>query len=326
MNLLDSSDFRVAFYIGNFPIYWYAIFIFLGIIISSIGTWYTAKLKKVSTKPLENVLFIVIPAAIVGARIWYIVGDIGQFDTFWSLFDLRKGGIAIEGALMGSILAGYFWFRWQAPKYNMRVIQYFDVILPNILFGQILGRWGNFFNQEVLGYPSNLWNWLPPFIRDHLHLVSESSSVVRTPLFLIEGFFNFWILMFIFFVLPKLNWLKIDGYAGASYLIGYGVLRAILENFRYEKYIMTFFGVKWIRLSVLTSIIFIGVGVGIIIYKTHQFLTFNLNSKFRKNFLRNAVTWKFDWIKENTLQVDVKKLNCFQDIPNLNSLKSKVKS
>ncbi|WP_434414622.1 prolipoprotein diacylglyceryl transferase [symbiont of Argiope bruennichi] len=263
----DYDKWRTAFHLFGIPIYWYSIIFLFAIIFSFIGAIVTAKRKKIAVEPIENCVIIVIPCAIVCARLWYVIGDLKDFHSFWAIFDLRAGGIAIQGGVIGGLVSGYFYFRWQAPKYNHTIYDYFDCIVPNILIGQAIGRWGNFMNQEVLGWevPGGI-PWLPSWITDHLHIWDKDrDGVVRVPLFLIESFFNVLGWIFIMLIFPLFNKkYHFTGIQGGLYFLYYGVLRGILENFRYSDYVMN---IKGVPTSVILSIIFVISSIIYLIYR-----------------------------------------------------------
>lgn len=274
-------DFRIFFSIGNFHIYWYSFLIFVAFLTAYIFSILKAKLKQIPTAPVENFIFIVLPSSIIGARLWYVIGNLNQINSFWEIFILRNGGIAIEGGLVFGIISGCIWFYFQSKKYDVNYLKYADCIVPNILLAQAIGRWGNFFNQEVLGNISNDWNWLPSFIKDHLHLVNEDKTIVRTPLFLVESFFNLTGWMLLTFLLPYLNqkkqFLKNADIAFA-YLIYYGLLRSILEPFRSSEYIMK---VGPVPISIVLSIIFVVIGIVFIYLNQTNKLTKFLNKHLK---------------------------------------------
>lgn len=264
--MFRSSDFGI-FYLGSFAVHWYSIFVFLGIVAVMTASLLRAKfVYKISLEPIENFIFIALPVCLIGARLWYVLGDLQQFNSIWEVFDLWQGGLAIEGAVLAGLVAGFFWFRFASKYYETPLSVYFDVIVPNLLLAQAIGRWGNFFNQEILGpiAPSGLF-WLPEFIRDHLHYSLDPTGTVRHPLFLYESCLNLLGWGLIIFVLPKITKINLHqlGSSACCYLIWYGLIRFVLEFWRTDVNIMH---IGPIPFSTLISAWFFAFGVLIIFY------------------------------------------------------------
>lgn len=177
---LDSYEsgrpYSPAFVIASFPIQWYGIFYALGIIFAI--AFILAKLRfyhRVETTPFYIFIFIAIPCIIFGARAWsFIIGDSQIGTTAFFNFQTGFSGLAIQGAVIFTIIAGLIWFGivLSIPRYfanvpeqivfgSKRKIQtmprrvsmwvFADTIIPAVLIGQAIGRWGNFFNHEVYG-------------------------------------------------------------------------------------------------------------------------------------------------------------------------------
>src|SRR5690606_2166266 len=129
-----------------------------------------------------------VPSAIVGARLYYVVFSWANYkDNFWDVFKIWEGGIAIHGALIGAFIGGYFYIRHKG--YNFWRIA--DICAPSLIVGQMIGRWGNFMNQEAYGGPVS-----EEFLRNSLHLpnfIVEQmyiNELFRHPTFLYESLWN----------------------------------------------------------------------------------------------------------------------------------------
>jgi phosphatidylglycerol:prolipoprotein diacylglycerol transferase len=166
--------------------------------------------------------------------------------------------------VLGGILAGYLVLRYY--KVEMHFRRLVDMIVPNILIAQCIGRWGNFFNQEVYGecIPKSNVSWIPDFILDNMNggRIYCRTGYVATPLFLYEGILTLLGFILISIVIRKLYTKRVDGQLGAMYLIYYGAIRIIMEPMRNEAYIMKFFGD--VSQSVFMSALFIIAGISII--------------------------------------------------------------
>ena len=250
-----NSDCRVAFYIGSLPIMWYGIFVAIGFILAivlavvKLAAWY-----KIKTDPFFYFCLIGIPVSIFGARIWSCcIGD-AHWDSF---FDFQQGGLAIQGGVVLTVIAAliYFPLILRVNRYKVRDIKtdpenpqvrqismwvYFDAIVPCILAGQILGRWGNYFNQELYGQVISAsdigyMTWL----RDHLPYmyITQGSAAgnYAQPLFLYESCANIVGLIFIYVAMEFMPNLK-AGTIGATYFLWYGTVRMIMEPLRDNSY------------------------------------------------------------------------------------------
>ncbi|MDE5599411.1 MAG: prolipoprotein diacylglyceryl transferase [Ureaplasma sp.] len=316
------DPFRVAFNIGNFPIYWYAILTLIGYILA-IGI-YHAVLKwryKVNVEVGFYFVFAAIPCIFLGARIWSCIIETG-FENF---FNFREGGLAVQGGVLGGLIAAFIYFPiiLKFPKFHKRVVEngnvyiqkpsmwlYADAIIPVILIGQAIGRWGNFFNGEIFGQlvtenpnqPNSLW-WLKslmPGVYDHMISKNNSGGLILgalyQPLFLYESFFNIMLFLIIYLFIPFFKEIK-AGVISGSYFLGYGIIRMITESMRDNNF-------KNTETFIMNGIL-LGAGLIIIIY-----------TQFINNWLRNYKVWKI-FIDSNKNWVNKIKLN------NLNNKLSK---
>lgn len=270
---------------GSLQIRWYAVLIITGALLS----YYFARrvlIKDGYPKDIiENLFLIALPAGIIGARIWWCISYIGepQLPDFWSYFAIWDGGLAIQGGVIGGIAAGIWYLKKYRPQLNIAYV--LDAAVPQILIAQALGRWGNFFNQEVYGAcvtRESLW-FVPSFILDQMasgnggygaivgNGIACTGNLYGTPLFLYESVLNIlgWIL--ISFIIRKHWKTRISGYLTCLYLVWYGIVRLILEPMRNPQFIMTL-GDTGIPTSVFMSILFIigGFGLGYLFYALHK--------------------------------------------------------
>lgn len=206
---------------------------------------------------LENLFYVAFPAGIIGARIWYVIGNWerdGFNQNFSKIFQIWQGGLAIMGGAIFGTLAGVIFVVLRRKYLNYRWTA--DVIIPAILIAQAVGRWGNFFNQEVYGAVANVENWrfLSIAIRQQMTIGGQ----FRVPLFLIESLTNITgYLVIRYLVGQALKKWTIVGDQAASYPIWYGLTRFIMEPLRDPSYTMGMDN-KW---SWVWSIIFIAMGI-----------------------------------------------------------------
>ena len=189
--------------------------------------------KKFKKHGLIDTLFIVaFLAGVLGARLWYcIILEPGDYlkDPITIFTTMTDGGLAIQGGAIFGIGAGVAFMLLFRKYIDVRFMM--DVAVPTILLAQVIGRWGNFFNQEVYGAvvsESQLW-FLPRIVKNNMFI----EGAYRVPLFFIEGVINLFGYFFIRYFLGKVCKMHIGlGYQASFYLIWYGMVRACLEPLR----------------------------------------------------------------------------------------------
>lgn len=197
--------------------------------------------QKYKKHGLIDTLFVVaFLFGILGARLWYcIVLEPGYYfgnpdvPTFYFLYGIVDGGLAIQGGALLGIATGVAFVLIFRKYMDVRFVM--DVAIPTILIAQVMGRWGNFFNQEVYGAATtakSLW-FVPTIVRENMLINGE----YRIPLFFIEGCINLGGYFFIRYFLGKVCKFHVGlGYQAASYLIWYGMVRVVLEKLRDQEF------------------------------------------------------------------------------------------
>lgn len=201
---------------------------FYGLIMSLamlVGVWlacFLAKRKNIKSDDILLLALIVLPCAIVGARLYYCFFYEYNY-SFGELFNLRSGGLAIYGGVIGGII-GIVIFALIKRNWKLLLIL-MDICAPCLILGQAMGRWGNFFNQEAYGNlitnPSLQWFPFAVFI--------ENKNAWYQATFFYESLWNvvgFALLLLVYFKTKK------TGTTTAAYLIWYGIGRAIIEGYR----------------------------------------------------------------------------------------------
>ena len=142
---------RVAFSIGGIAIYWYGIMIAVGIMLAMVFAFRHCAEFGIDGDTMVDVIVVGVVMAIVCARIYYVAMSPIAYNSLWDVLDLRQGGIAIYGGVIGAIIFGGLACKWR----KIPVLPMFDLTAMGFLIGQCLGRWGNFFNQEAFGCNKN---------------------------------------------------------------------------------------------------------------------------------------------------------------------------
>ena len=151
---IDSFDINsVAFSIGSFEIAWYAIILTLGIVTAVAYTMWRAKQVGISYDDIIDYALFVVPSGIIGARVYYVLTSLEKYDSFWEMINIRNGGIAIYGAIIGGAIAVFVVSK--VKKIPFLVLA--DCCTPGIILAQSIGRWGNFANGEAFGYETDIF-------------------------------------------------------------------------------------------------------------------------------------------------------------------------
>lgn len=205
----------IAFSVFGFEIRWYGIFIAFAMLIASTFVLKKGKKMGISEDDLMDLVIWVLPSAVIGARIYYVMFyDLSFYlSQPMEILNFRAGGLAIHGGVIGGVLAGYL----VTKRKNMPFVKLADVVAPVLILGQAIGRWGNYFNGEAHGGPTNLpWGIMVDGVKVH-------------PTFLYESVLDFLIFAFL---LKLLNKKQFDGQICALYLILYSVGRFFIEGLR----------------------------------------------------------------------------------------------
>lgn len=267
-NLLNTDGFifNGKFYtnhisIGNFSIYFYAICIVTGMILCCLLAAPMFKRKGENPELILDIMIAVVPSCIVGARLWYVLFDIKTFinaeNPFLAIIDIRQGGLAIYGGL----LAGAIAIAVVCKIKKIKVIKVFDLAAAVVPLGQVLGRWGNFFNQEVYGHEITNPSW--QFFPAGVQIGTANSYKWYQALFFYEGTLNLLLFIGLYVFLWKSK-NKAYGYTTGGYFVGYGVIRGVLEPFRSSDYNLPLFG-KETNIPAMTIVSILLVIAGIIL-------------------------------------------------------------
>ena len=155
-----QSPGAMVFQFGPFAIRWYGLLIALAVL---LGLWISSELAKsrgLDGGLIADLLPLLVLCAVVGARIYYVLFEWRQYQINWlEAIQIWRGGIAIHGALLGGLLAVIGFTRWK----QLSFWSVMDVLMPSVALGQAIGRWGNFFNSEAFGVPTDLpWKLFIP--------------------------------------------------------------------------------------------------------------------------------------------------------------------
>jgi phosphatidylglycerol:prolipoprotein diacylglycerol transferase len=213
--------------LGIFKISWYSILILLGVFIGGSLTLREAKRFNLDKDYIVNLIFWTVIVGIIGARLYYVAFNWSYYvSNFADIFKTWEGGLAIHGAIIGTILVLLYY----SKKYKVPTLLLTDIMCVSVILGQAIGRWGNFFNQEAHGgvvtrsFLEGLH--IPTFIIDGMNIY----GVYYHPTFLYE---SLWCLLgFIaLLIIRRYRYIKLGQLTGI-YFMWYSVGRFFIEALR----------------------------------------------------------------------------------------------
>ncbi len=237
--MIPASIDIVAFSLGPVQIHWYGIIMGTAALLGLYLATREAKRQEIDPDLLLDMMIWVLPSAIVGARLYYVMFEWEYYMIHpEDIIAVWKGGLAIHGGLIGAFIAGYLF----VLKHNLSFLKMADIVAPSIILGQAIGRWGNFINQEAHGgevsrvFLENLHlpNWLIEQMNIH--------GAYYHPTFLYESIWN--LAGFLLLIgLRKVNVKRGDIFF--TYLIWYSLGRFFIEGLRTDS--LAFEGAEWLR-------------------------------------------------------------------------------
>ncbi len=232
---LEMTINRVAFTLFGVDVYWYGLIIAVGLMVGiAIGYW-KAKQFGIDADRMTDAILVTVVMAVLCARLYYVIFYPGDYDTLGKILNLRDGGLAIYGGVIGTVVFGWLMCRIR----KIPVAAMFDVTAMGFLAGQGIGRWGNFFNQEAFGTNTTLpWGMYSERTRSYLQgvaaeLASQGVAVDPStpvhPTFLYE---SLWCLLGLVLLLCYCRHRRFDGEIALMYVMWYGAERCVVEGLR----------------------------------------------------------------------------------------------
>ncbi len=133
--------------VAFFSVHWYGIIITLGMVIAFFYALYRAKQIGIKTDDMLDIALFLIPSSVIGARLYYVLTTLDQYDSFLDVIAIWNGGLAIYGGVIAGILSVVAVCRYK----KLKALDVLDCIAPGLILAQAMGRWGNFFNGEAFG-------------------------------------------------------------------------------------------------------------------------------------------------------------------------------
>lgn len=249
-----TSPGSIALQLGPLVIRWYGLLIASAVLIGVSLSRYLAKHRGVKPELIDSLVIWLVIAAIPCARLYYVLFEWGQYAQHpLQIFQIWKGGIAIHGAILGGLVAAIIFARLKQISFW----QLADLVAPSLILGQAIGRWGNFFNSEAFGSPTDLpWKLYIP--DSHRPLGYEKVAYFH-PTFLYESLSNlmvFGLLLALFFRIIKIKPQLKLGTIFLVYWVGYGLGRFWIEGLRTDSLML-----GPLRIAQIVSLIGIGLGL-----------------------------------------------------------------
>lgn len=247
-----TSPGEIAFYIGSFPVYYYGVIMAIALTIGVFFAGFVTKkfYPELNSDIIYNIAPVLIISALLGARIYYCLLNFSYYThNPIEILGIRHGGLSIHGAILGGLIGGIIY----AKKHKLPVLQLCDIFAYGLILGQAVGRWGNFFNSEAFGRPTQCF--LKLYIPIYKRPLEYMQYSYFHPTFLYESILDFGI--FLILVIVFLRWRSkyinskagtlistrnIDGLIFFIYLILYSIVRILIEQIRIDS-VLNIFGV-----------------------------------------------------------------------------------
>jgi len=231
----------IAFELFGIQIRWYGIFIATGLMLATLLILQRSKKLGFEEDTIIDLVIICMPSAIIGARIYYVLFNWSYYQgDILKMINIRGGGLAIHGGVIAGVLAGWIYTRIK----KLDFLKLIDIVAPGLILGQAIGRWGNFFNSEAHGGPTDLpWG-----------IMVEGQKVHPT------FFYEFvWNLLVLGILLKYRDKKKFDGEVFLLYLGLYSIGRFFIEGLRTDSLML-----GPLRMAQVISISLIAFGFGTI--------------------------------------------------------------
>lgn len=232
---------RTAFTVFGQDIYWYGIFIGLGVILGVLLALHEAKRTGQNPDTYLDFIIYAMIIAIIGARLYYVIFSWDFYSQHpEKIFAIREGGLAIYGGIIGGVLTAIVYSHLKKKSFWVMA----DTMAPSLILGQMLGRWGNFFNKEAFGgFTDNLFAMryqlsqvrasdVTPNILQNLVTVNGVDYIQVHPTFLYESMWSLCVFIILLILQRKK---KFDGQVCATYFFGYALGRVWIEGLRTDQ-------------------------------------------------------------------------------------------
>ncbi len=269
----------------GFPITYYGMLIGLAMVIGIFIAAAEAKRTKQNPEDYFDLAVFAIIFAVIGARIYYVIFDWSTYkNDLLSIFNIRQGGLAIYGGVIAAVITVFVF----AAKKNLSAWKILDTAVLGLTAGQMIGRWGNFFNREAFGeYTNGLFAMQLPVdavriaditdkMRAHLVRIGDTNFIQVHPTFLYE---SIWCLLLLIFLLWMRKKKEFDGEVFLLYTFGYGLGRLWIEGLRTDKLLIP--GTK-LPISQILALIFVILSALLIVTNHKRVIRRKHSNRYRR--------------------------------------------
>jgi phosphatidylglycerol---prolipoprotein diacylglyceryl transferase len=227
-----ASPGPLVIQLGPLALRWYGLLIALAVLAGLALATRLGRRRGIEPSLIADLLPLLVLGAVLGARLYYVLLEWRQYSQDWmSALAIWRGGIAIHGALIGGVATIIFYCRW----HRQRFWPLLDVLVPAVALGQAIGRWGNFFNSEAFGLPTDLpWKLSIPLANRPVQFLSEPYF---HPTFLYESLWNLGVCVLLLLLIRAESHGRLRLPAGALsciYLMAYSSGRFWIEGLRLD--------------------------------------------------------------------------------------------
>ena len=271
----------------GFDIAYYGITIAIAMIVGISIALHEAKRTGQNQDTYLDLLMLTMLTSVVGARIYYVIFSWSNYkDNLGEILNIRNGGLAIYGGIIAGAITVFVYSKIT----KMKFLQIADTVCMGLAAGQIIGRWGNFFNREAFGeYTNNLLamqlpvsavrkNEITSAMWNHVVTIGGVEYIQVHPTFLYEGLWNLMVLLFLFWFRKRK---KFEGELFFCYLAGYGAGRFWIESLRTDQLLLP--GIH-VPVSQMLSAVLVIVSLSVIICKRRK----NRECRYDKRNLKNT--------------------------------------
>ncbi|MFN5162500.1 MAG: prolipoprotein diacylglyceryl transferase [Cyanobacteriota bacterium] len=246
---------------GPFALRWYGLLIALAVLTGLLLAMRLGRRRGIDDALIADLLPVLVIGAVLGARSYYVALEWRQYQGHWQdALAIWRGGIAIHGALIGGTIATILFCRWRKQRFWPLL----DVLVPAVALGQAIGRWGNFFNSEAFGLPTDLpWKLTIPVANRPEHFLDQATF---HPTFLYESLWNLGVCGLLLLLFRQASRGRIQLPAGALscvYLMAYSSGRVWIEGLRLDPLCLFStppFCSGGLRMAQLMSLLLIAIG------------------------------------------------------------------
>ena len=229
---LFTSPGPLVVQFGPFALRWYGLLIATAVLLGLALASRLGRSRGIDPGLIADLLLPLVVGAVLGARLYYVAFEWRQYQNHWTdIFAIWRGGIAIHGALIGGIVAIILFCRWKRQRFWPLL----DVLVPAVALGQAIGRWGNFFNSEAFGLPTNLpWGLTIPIANRPAEFLAPSTF---HPTFLYESLWDLGVCALLLFLHRRASRGRLvlpPGTLSCIYLIAYSSGRVWIEALRLD--------------------------------------------------------------------------------------------